>query len=267
MTQRRLAVGIISVLFCICLAIPAIPDSRAAFPVCDTAMVPMRAVFEGLGATVTYAGGRISAVRGTDTICLAVGSKEAWVNGRAVAQPTPPVLHDTITYVPLRFVAESLGAGVRYDGPNRRIVISDADRSLEFRLVDGHWQLVEPEGASASAAQGISVVGTTVPAKVREQVVVAFRRWVSGRQSERSRMVHTGTPVVSCRVGSPSFTMEGNDVVASFHFDERGRQGCWVSREWTRKGDASLRFRLQDGRWKVVEESLPPANPVRERDG
>lgn len=114
----------------VCLTGPVAADAPTAILVSDSAMVPVRAVFEWLNATVTYAGGRITAARGTDTVCLAVGSRQASVNGQAVVLPTSPMLRGGTTYVPLRFVAESMGAGVSYDAAVSRVVVTDGDRSL-----------------------------------------------------------------------------------------------------------------------------------------
>jgi hypothetical protein len=88
--------------------------------------VPLRGVFEQLGASVVYDGGRIDATRGTTTISLQIGSNTAIVNGAQTALDAPPFLIGARTLVPLRFVAQALGASVNYDGNTRTVAILQA---------------------------------------------------------------------------------------------------------------------------------------------
>jgi hypothetical protein len=48
----------------------------------------------------------------------------AWVNGEEVALEAPPVLRGGRTLVPIRFIAESLGAEVEWDAARRAVVIT-----------------------------------------------------------------------------------------------------------------------------------------------
>lgn len=77
--------------------------------------VPMRAIFERLGATVVYSNGTINATRGHRTISLAIGSQSATVDGQPVQLDSPPFLIGDRTLVPLRFVSQALGARVSWD--------------------------------------------------------------------------------------------------------------------------------------------------------
>ena len=86
--------------------------------------VPLRGVFEQLGASVVYDGGKIAATRGATTVALQIGSNSAIVNGAPVALDSPPFLIGARTLVPLRFVAQALGASVNYDGSTRTVAIT-----------------------------------------------------------------------------------------------------------------------------------------------
>jgi hypothetical protein len=77
--------------------------------------VPMRSIFERLGATVVYSNGTINATRGHRTIALAIGSQSATVDGQPVQLDSPPFLIGDRTLVPLRFVSQALGARVSWD--------------------------------------------------------------------------------------------------------------------------------------------------------
>lgn len=88
-------------------------------------LVPLRGVLEKLGAFVEYDSVRrsVTAIRGRTTILLGIGAIEATVNDRPVALDSPARTVGGSVLVPLRFVAESLGAQVRYDADLRTVLI------------------------------------------------------------------------------------------------------------------------------------------------
>ncbi len=77
--------------------------------------VPIRAIFEQLGATVVYANGTINATKGRRTIQLQIGSPSATVDGQTVQLDSPPFMIGARTLVPLRFVSQGLGAHVAWN--------------------------------------------------------------------------------------------------------------------------------------------------------
>ncbi|MBT9154349.1 MAG: Oligopeptide-binding protein AppA [Firmicutes bacterium] len=87
------------------------------------ALVPMRAIFEALGATVHWdeATKTVTAYRRESAVVLTIGSRTAWVNGPVSTLDVAPSIVAGRTLVPLRFVAEALGAEVGWDG---RVTIS-----------------------------------------------------------------------------------------------------------------------------------------------
>src|SRR5271165_6435701 len=54
--------------------------------------VPLRGVFERLGASVVYSNGQIDATSGSTTIQLQVGSTQATVGGQPTTLDAPPFL-------------------------------------------------------------------------------------------------------------------------------------------------------------------------------
>jgi len=85
-------------------------------------LVPLRAVFEALGATVEYkpASREIKATKGEQLIYLTIDFEWAIVykneiSGTNVELDVPPTIINGRTYVPLRFVSESLGCTVDYE--------------------------------------------------------------------------------------------------------------------------------------------------------
>jgi hypothetical protein len=88
--------------------------------------VPLRGIFERLGATVVYAAGTINATKGGTTISLQIGSTQATVSGQPQTLDVAPFIVGATTYVPLRFIAQSLGAQVGYDANTRVVAINMA---------------------------------------------------------------------------------------------------------------------------------------------
>ncbi|CAM3882391.1 copper amine oxidase N-terminal domain-containing protein [Alkalicoccus chagannorensis] len=54
---------------------------------------------------------------------------EIEINGETATPSEEPFIHDGRTYVPLRFVSESLGSNVHWDGQTRKITITDPSGS------------------------------------------------------------------------------------------------------------------------------------------
>lgn len=99
-------------------------------------LVPLRGIFEQLGAEVTWIQEerRIEATTGERDVRLTVGSRAAQVNGATVALDVPAEVRNGRTLVPLRFIGEALGAEVHWDGDRRRVSIY-AETSPEDRVV------------------------------------------------------------------------------------------------------------------------------------
>ncbi len=88
-------------------------------------MVPMRGIFEALGATLTYdpTTRTVEAQRNNEAVGLTFGSRIAKKNGAEILLDTPPMIINNVTYVPMRFIAESLGAKLAYDKANMKLEI------------------------------------------------------------------------------------------------------------------------------------------------
>lgn len=86
--------------------------------------VPLRGVFEHLGASVVYQGGLINATGNGRNISLHIGSTQATVNGQAQSLDVAPFLIGARTLVPLRFVAQALGAAVDWNNSTSTVTIT-----------------------------------------------------------------------------------------------------------------------------------------------
>lgn len=91
-----------------------------------TVLVPLRGVFEELGASVQYepATKTILAVKGPTTVSLRLGQAQALVNGESRALSVPAQAVSGTTLVPLRFVSEALGAQVKWEPATRTVRIA-----------------------------------------------------------------------------------------------------------------------------------------------
>jgi len=100
-------------------------------------LVPMRQIFEKLGAYVQWNGGSrsIDAQKGTTQIRLVIGDNNATVNGTLRTLEVPAQIANGATMVPLRFVSEALGANVQWSSANRLVAIS-SDGTMDGGMDD-----------------------------------------------------------------------------------------------------------------------------------
>lgn len=89
-------------------------------------LVPMRKIFESLGATVYWNGvtQTVTAVRGTDVITVTVDSMVMTKNGENISLDVPARLMNSRTLVPVRVIAESFGLNVSWNGVDYTVTIS-----------------------------------------------------------------------------------------------------------------------------------------------
>jgi len=86
-------------------------------------LVPLRGVFEAIGATVIWDADTqsITANQGDRHVSLQIGDLEANVNGKIVDMDVAPQISGDSTLVPLRFLSQSLGASVDWE-PRQNLV-------------------------------------------------------------------------------------------------------------------------------------------------
>lgn len=107
-------------------------------------MVPLRGVFENLGATVNYdsISRQITARRSGTDIVLALGGLMATINGETRPLDVAPLNADGTVMVPLRFVSEALGAQVTWQAGTRTVSI--VNRPVGIDVVNLQGTLVNP---------------------------------------------------------------------------------------------------------------------------
>ena len=92
-------------------------------------MLPIRAIFEKLGAVVEWEDNNKSAVCVKDGIevKMTVGSPEIYVNDKVVQMDISPVIIDDRTLAPVRYAAEAFGSEVQWSEKNSAVVICSKD--------------------------------------------------------------------------------------------------------------------------------------------
>ena len=111
--------------------------------------LPVRAVFEAMGAQVSYdaAAGTVTAVRDGTTVTMTLGSTEASVSMDGITTPVvmdvAPYAHDNRTYVPVRFAAQAFGCIVGWDADDRTVILIDAEKLVEDTIAKYDYTLLE----------------------------------------------------------------------------------------------------------------------------
>ena len=99
------------------IAQPALVNNRT--------MVPMRKIFEALGATVTWDNTTqtAKAQKGDMTVEITIGNNIMYSNGNAIEIDSPALLMRSRTYVPVRFVSNALGVKVEWDNVKKIVYL------------------------------------------------------------------------------------------------------------------------------------------------
>ncbi|WP_217266669.1 copper amine oxidase N-terminal domain-containing protein [Paenibacillus tianmuensis] len=104
----------------------------------STTLVQFRPVFERLGLQIRWDEQNqiiIGQKEGTQ-IQLQIGNPNANVNGKAVVLPVTPTIVNGNTFVPIRFISESVDAKVEWDEKSRTVII---ESKRQFASKDGKF--------------------------------------------------------------------------------------------------------------------------------
>ncbi|KNY27470.1 stalk domain-containing protein [Pseudobacteroides cellulosolvens] len=102
-------------------------------------LVPLRAIFESLGAEVKWnpKTKTVTGIKNDITVELTISKKDVFINGRVTSIDVPALIINGRTLVPARFVAESLGTDVEWNSKDKVVdittpkVIKFPDSNLE----------------------------------------------------------------------------------------------------------------------------------------
>jgi len=120
--------------------------------------VPLRGVFERLGASVVYDNGTINATGNGRSVQLHIGSTSAVVDGTTQTLDVAPFLVGARTLVPLRFISQALGASVNYDYNSNTVEISSTGAPASSAAVS--LTNLRPSSGAVTAANRPAVSGS-----------------------------------------------------------------------------------------------------------
>ncbi len=125
----------------------------------DRTMVPLRAIFEKLGCSVSWDDATETAIakRNGTVVTVTVGSNTATIAGEPKFLDQPPVLLNDRTLVPLRFVSEAFGCYVEWEDETQSVFIeADEVPNAYYITGDGFGSLGSWSNQGDGLLQGLS---------------------------------------------------------------------------------------------------------------
>ncbi|KUG05283.1 hypothetical protein ASZ90_017356 [hydrocarbon metagenome] len=136
--MRKTLIVLFTLLICVAFAAPAIAaptvnlnGQQLSFDVPPTiengrTLVPLRAIFEAMGATVTWDQNTrtATAVKDGTTVVLKIGSTTPTINGQVKQLDVPAKIVNGRTLAPLRFIGEAFGGTVEWNQASQLISIT-----------------------------------------------------------------------------------------------------------------------------------------------
>lgn len=92
-------------------------------------MVPLRAIFEAMGAEIEWDGDTqtVAAVKDETVVVAVIGSNIIYVNDEEIIIDVPPMIKDGRTLVPVRFITEAFGYNVKWNEKTRSVIITSEE--------------------------------------------------------------------------------------------------------------------------------------------
>ncbi|HZG84444.1 copper amine oxidase N-terminal domain-containing protein [Paenibacillus sp.] len=220
-----------------------------AYIAAGTTFVPFRALFERLGMEVSWdaATKTVTGRGGGKTLTLTVGAASATVDGTAKPLLAAPAIVGGRTFVPLRFVSETAGASVAWDGAERSIRIASGPSAEEQQAgVKAAYEAYLAAANREDAAAVLRLVHAASPlrASLRTTLADAY-----ARRDVRTTLESLVVESVHGGVATLRVTEANAKTAGAFYVDNRvdmkvtmrqGTDGAWrlydaalLSREWT----------------------------------
>ena len=135
-------------------------------------LVPLRFIAEALSAEVQWdqADKKITYTKGSQEIVLHLNETAALVNGNLIDLEAPPVVINGRTLVPLRFISETMGFLVDWQGETQEVIIIgrlDGQLPAAFKPLEF---AAEPAGDESSDLIAYTLLGVVVEATWDESV-------------------------------------------------------------------------------------------------
>ena len=213
-------------------------------------LVPLRAIFEALGASVEWdqATRTVSSTLGEDYISLAVGSTTLIKNGEDVTLDVPAQIINDRTMVPARAIAEAYGVGVEWDAASRTVILTqeipEEEPVEEEELAEGTFFVLTGENYTGSEGYKFTSGKTITPEVVADfddennKVLFIHSEYTDGQawsyfRNETSVSYKVGERYLVKFIVSPELTSTDEAVdVASigicFRYSDSEKEGAFV---------------------------------------
>lgn len=177
-------------------------------------LVPVRAIFESMGATVDWDGKTKTVIGKTEDkiIKLVIGNKTALVNSKKVELDVPAKIINGSTMVPARFVAESLGAEVGWDNNTKSVLVNSDYPYGKYkvtRVVDGDTIIVDFNGKE----ERVRLIGVDTPESVHPDATKNVKEGKIASNFTKEKL-------------------EGKEIALEFDVQERDHYGRLLAYVW-----------------------------------
>ena len=121
------------------------------------AMVPLRSIFETIGADVKWnsAEQKVNATKDKTTVTLRINEEEVLVNGKLYDLDAPSRMIDGQTMIPVRLLEIAFGADIKWDGQINMVTIMMAEKEIKVAVKE----YVEDITIKISAAGDVTLGG------------------------------------------------------------------------------------------------------------
>ncbi|OMF61664.1 hypothetical protein BK141_21040 [Paenibacillus sp. FSL R5-0765] len=185
-------------------------------------LVPLRSIFEGLDAKVSYTNRTktIVATRDDQEVTLKLGSKTAYINGEAISLDVPANTIKGNTMVPIRFVSEAFGEKVFWNSRNQRVDIKTTATPPVDETQYAAWNIYGSVSGSNGDGRDLTVSFTR---PTSEKAVSAYRIMLVKTRDVNSFTESSATAVPSANY--TSVTPNGNNPKLTLNAQTRDVNG------------------------------------------
>ncbi|MDF2439718.1 MAG: hypothetical protein JWN98_702 [Abditibacteriota bacterium] len=189
---------------------PVVFREAAPAKISGSVLVPMRDVFSAMRANVQYLAPTrtIIAKRGQREIQLVLGSTQGLLNGQPLALSQPAQLLRGSTFVPLRFVADALGAKVDWNEGTQTVFITDPTVGAPATPT-----IDQPSPFAGGVTGTVQRVDTEFPARIVLREGQQVRALELAQNVVAYRQTSIGTGVNNRPAYGPSVPIELSSIV------------------------------------------------------
>jgi len=96
--------------------------------------MPMRSIFEWIGAQIKFDRGVVTATKGPSTLTLTVGSRMAVLAGKDFAIEAEPFMENDRLYVPLKIAGDAFGVWIQPEGRVVQLSVPQEGKSAQLAI-------------------------------------------------------------------------------------------------------------------------------------